>query len=134
MLKDAASSAKPTKYAQNKRHGIYEGTMGMMDLASERCRAPKTAKGAAKHKLLKATILSRPRARAISVFAAHSAIRKSRMPALHIETAVREISKNAARMVECMGMPGVARVLNPGTSSRVNSALELYDEEDDVSW
>src|ERR1700723_2534898 len=28
MLKDAASSAKPTKNAQNNRHGMYLGTMG----------------------------------------------------------------------------------------------------------
>src|SRR5713226_7428397 len=108
MLKEADSNAKPTKYAQNKRHGIYEGTLSMMNLAAERCSAPKAAKGMAKHKLLRATILSRPAPRAISVFAAHSATRKSRMPALHVETAVREISKNAARMVVCMWMPGVS--------------------------
>src|SRR5712691_10978225 len=117
MLKDAASSAKPTKYAQNKRHGIYEGTLSMMNLAPERCSAPKTANGMTKHKLLKATILSKPPARTISVFAAHSATRKNRMPALHIETTVREISKNVARMVVCMWMPGV--------SSRALSGLYL---------
>src|SRR5258708_40082672 len=100
MLKDADSSATPTKYAQNKRHGMYEGTPSMMNLAPDRCSAPKTANGMAKHKLLKTTILSRPPARAISVFAAHSATGKSRMPALHIETTAREISKNVARMVE----------------------------------
>src|SRR5437660_12374339 len=108
MLKDADSNAMPTKYAQNKRHGMYEGTLSMMNFAPERCSAPKTAKGTAKHKLLKATILSRPPARAISVFAAHSATRKSRMPTLHIETAVREISRNVARMAVCMWMPGVS--------------------------
>src|SRR5271165_998048 len=107
MLKDADSNAKPTKYAQNKRHGMYEGTPSMMNLAPERCSAPKTANGMAKHKLLKTTILSRPPARAISVFAAHSAKRKSRMPALHIETTVREISKSVARIVACMRMPSV---------------------------
>src|SRR5712691_6100517 len=64
MLKDADSNAKPTKYAQNKRHGMYEGTLSMMNLAAERCSAPKTAKGMAKHKLLRATILSRPVPRA----------------------------------------------------------------------
>src|SRR4029077_3064264 len=95
MLKDADSSAKPKKYAQNNRHGIYEGTMGATNPTAERCRAPKTAKGAAKHKLLKATILSKPLACAISVFAVHSAIRKSRMPAPHIETTVRDIRRNA---------------------------------------
>src|ERR1700733_7681993 len=100
MLKDVARNAKPTKYAINKRHGMYEGTPSIMPLAAERCSAPKTARGMAKHKLLKPTILSRPWARATSAFAAHSAIRKSRMPAAHIETAVRENSKNAARMVE----------------------------------
>src|ERR1700746_350035 len=108
MLKDAARNAKPPKYAQNKRHGMYEGTLSMMNLAPERCSAPKTAKGMPKHKLLKTTILSRPRARAISVFAAHSARRKSRMLAVHLETAVREISKNVARMVVCMWIPSVS--------------------------
>src|SRR5580704_18022389 len=62
MLKDAANSAKPKKYAQNNGHGMYEGSMVLRDSAAARCRAPKTAKGAAKHKLFKATILSRPRA------------------------------------------------------------------------
>src|SRR6267143_5050997 len=108
MLKDADSSAKPTKDAQNNRHGIYEGTASMMNLAPERCSAPKTAKGMAKHKLLKATILSRPPAPAISFFAAHSATRKSRMPALHVESTVREISKNVARMAECIWMPSLS--------------------------
>src|SRR5713101_8125427 len=107
MLKDAASNAKPTKYAQNKRHGMYEGTPSMMNLAPERCSAPNTAKGMAKHNLLKATILSRPPARAISAFAAHSATRKSRTPALHIETTLREISKNVARMIAYMWLPGI---------------------------
>src|SRR5438132_14230768 len=108
MLKEADSNAKRTKYAQNKRPGMYERTLSMMNLAPERCSAPKPAKGTAKHKLLKATILSRPPARAISVFAAHSATRKSRMPTPHIEAAVREISKNVARMVECTWMRGVS--------------------------
>src|ERR1700739_4511749 len=102
MLKDAASSAQPTKYAQNKRQGIYEGTASMRNLAPERCSAPKTANGMAKHKLSKATILSRPCARAISALAAHRAIRKSRKPAAHIDTAVRENSKNVARKIVCM--------------------------------
>src|SRR6267154_969785 len=108
MLKDANSNANPTKYAQNKRHGMYEGTASIMKLAPERCSAPKTAKGTAKHKLLSATILSSPRAPAISLFAAHSATRKSTMPAPHIETAGREISTNVARMFVCMWMPGVS--------------------------
>ena len=55
MLKDANSNAKPTKYAQNKRHSMQEGTLSMMNLAPGRCSAPKTAKGMAKHKLLKTT-------------------------------------------------------------------------------
>src|SRR5579863_6977028 len=99
MPRDAASSAKPKKYAQNNRHGIYEGTMGMRDSAAARCRAPKTAKGAAKHKLLKATTLSRPWACATSPFAAHRAIRITRMPALHIEGTVREITRKVAKIV-----------------------------------
>src|SRR5277367_1426665 len=128
MLKDAASSAKPKKYAQNKRHGIYEGTMDMRDSAAARCRAPKTAKGAAKHKLLKATILSRPRARAISVFAAHSATRMRRMPAEHIEDTVRENSRNATRMVVCMWMPGVKSRAPSGRVFQGHFSFKLYDD------
>src|SRR5260370_35891549 len=105
MLREADSSAKPTKYAQNKRHGIYEGTMSMMNLALARCSAPKTAKGMANHKLLKATTLSRPLAPAISVFAVHSATTKSRMPALHAETTETEMSNNVARMGLCLWRP-----------------------------
>src|ERR1700675_2270021 len=82
--------------------------MGRTDPTSERCSAPKTARGMAKHKLLRATILSRPRARATSSLAAHRAIRKSRMPALHIESAVRENAKNAERMGVCMLMSNVS--------------------------
>src|ERR1700693_1812474 len=122
MLKDADSNAKPTKYAQNKRHGMYEGTASMMNLAPERCSAPKTANGMAKHKLLKTTILSRPLAPAIPVFAAHSAIRKSRRPAPHIETAVREISKNMARMVVCMWMGSAGLRAPSGHVFPVNTA------------
>jgi hypothetical protein len=50
MLIDAAISAKPTKYTQNIRHGMYDGTAPIMDLALEKCSAPKTANGMAKHK------------------------------------------------------------------------------------
>src|SRR3984885_9327611 len=129
MLKDADNKAKPTKYAQNKRHGMYAGTPSMMNLAPERCSAPKTAKGMAKHKLLKATILSRPAARAISVFAAHSARTKSTMPALHVETTVGEISKNVARMVVCMWLPGVSSLALSGARFPGQYIFELYNEE-----
>src|SRR5579864_7659439 len=128
MLKDAASSAQPTKYAQNNRHGMYEGTIGRTDPTSERCRAPKTAKGTAKHKLLKATILSRPRARAISALAAQRAIRRSRMPAPHIESGVREITTNAARIIGCMWMAKSADSIC-GACSRGQYGLKLYNEE-----
>src|SRR5713101_354757 len=136
MLKDTDNNAKPTKYAQNKRHGMYEGTLSMMNLAAERCSAPKTAKGMAKHKLLKTTILSRPPTRAISVFAAHSATTKSRMPALHIETTVREISKNVARMTVCMWIPGVSsRALSrPESPFWVQKRSEVYTHPNGVFW
>ena len=42
--------------------------------------------------------------RETSVFAAHSATKKRRMPAPHIETTVLEIPKNVARMIVCMWM------------------------------
>ena len=46
--------------------------------------------------------LCRDRGPAESSLAAHSATKKIRMPAPHIESTVREISKNAARMVSWM--------------------------------
>jgi hypothetical protein len=99
MLKDAAINAQPMKYTQNIRHGMYGGTMSLTNAGPKRCSAPKTASGIPKHKLLKATILSRPRASAIWFFAAHTPIKKSAMPAEHIATAVPEISKNVARVI-----------------------------------
>src|SRR5205814_119859 len=107
ILKEAASNAKPTKYAQNKRHGMYEGTLSMMNLAPERCSAPKTAKGMAKHKLVTAMILSRPPARAISVFAAHSATRKSRTAGLDL--AIWPRKPPPAPITWMTGMPDARR-------------------------
>src|SRR5258708_13477130 len=115
---------------------MYEGTPSMMNLAPERCSEPKSAKGMEKQKLLKSAILSRPLARAISVFAAHSATRKSTMAGLHIETAVREISKNVARMVVCMGMPGVSsRALSrPESPLLVQKRSEVYTHPNGAFW
>src|SRR5437868_15454250 len=76
-----------------------------MNFPAERCSAPKTANGMAKHKLVRATILSRPQARAISFLAASRPITSSARPAADIEKAVRENSKNTARMIGCMDLP-----------------------------
>src|SRR5271166_4418291 len=125
MLKDAASNAQPTKYVQNRGHGINLGTICIMPLAAEKCSAPNTARGMAKHKLLKTTILSRPRAREISAFAAHNATQKSTMLAPHIDTAVREISKNVARMVGYMWTPAQKSLLYQGTLPGLNPSLQI---------
>src|SRR5258708_447749 len=130
MLKAPASSAKPTKYAQNKCHGTNEGTISWMNFAAERCSAPKTANGSAKHRLPKTTTLSRPRACATSVFAANSAIRKNRRAAADIENAVRENSKNMARMVVCIR--GIRRTLACSNQAQLpgsTQSFELYDEQ-----
>jgi hypothetical protein len=108
---------------------MYEGTLSMMNLEPERCSAPKTANGMAKHKLLKATILSRPLARAISVFTVHSATRKSRMPAPHIETTERGISKNVARRVVCIWMLRVSSRALSGAVFPGQYISKLYNEE-----
>src|SRR5215470_8136122 len=105
MLNDAAIKAKPTKYAQNKRHGMYGGTRFLMNCAPERCSAPKTASGIAKHKLVRARTLSRPRALAISFFAANTPIKKRATPAEQVATTVREISKMVARMAGYIDFP-----------------------------
>ena len=51
------------------------------------------------------------------------------MPALHIETTVRDISKDAARMVVCIWMPSVSRVLYLERVSRSNTASNCTTEE-----
>src|SRR5260370_33100544 len=108
MLKDAERNAKRTKYAKNKRHGMYEGTPSMMNLAPERCPAPKTANGTTKHKLLKATIFSSPPARTIYAFTTNSATMKSMVTALPSDTTVRDRSKNVSRMDASMWMPNAS--------------------------
>ena len=102
--------------------------MDIRNSALARCSAPKTARGTAKHKLLNATILSSPRALAISLFAAHSATTKSRMPALHIETTVREIVKRLARNPVFMWMPSKRERAEPGERCPAQYSLELYNE------
>src|ERR1700683_4126613 len=88
-----------------------------MDLAAARCSAPKTANGIAKHILLSATILSRPRACARSRFAPNIPITKSAKAAEHIEIAMGEISKSrtakAARIVVSRVMRGCEMRLRP---------------------
>src|ERR1051326_966993 len=98
MLNDAMMSATPTIYIQDKRHGMYGGTRPIMALPSETWSAPKTASGTAKHKLVSAKIRSRPRARAISFFAANSPITNTARPATDIHRAGLENSTNAARI------------------------------------
>src|ERR1035438_4203757 len=105
MLNDAAISAKPTKYTQNKRHGMYDGTAFIINFPPERCSAPKTANGMAKHKWVRATTLSMPRAWVISFFAANRPIASSASPAADMEKAVRENSRNTARVIGCMDLP-----------------------------
>jgi hypothetical protein len=58
------------------------------------------------------------------------------MPALHIETAVREISKNVARMVVCMWTPGVSsRALSkPESRFGVQKRSEVYTHPNAVFW
>src|SRR5262245_53022996 len=83
---------------------MYRGTRAMRDCASERCSAPKTARGMAKHRLLKEAILSRPRALAMSSLAAHRPINRRAMPAEHMATATG-IWKNVARRAGRIGLP-----------------------------
>src|SRR5262249_20751741 len=94
---------------------MYRGTRFATNCAPKRCKAPKTASGIAKHKLLKATILSRPRAAATSFFAANAPIKNSAMPAEHKPTAVGEVPKNVAGMAGCIGSPIRYRVSDSTT-------------------
>src|ERR1700752_259582 len=99
MLNAATIRATPTKYIQNERHGMYGGTRPIMEFPRAKCSAPKTANGMAKHKLVRATIRSRPRARAISLRAAHRPITSTARPAMDIRNGGPEKSMKAARIV-----------------------------------
>jgi hypothetical protein len=46
------------------------------------------------------------------------------MPAMHIETGVREIATNVARMIVCMWMSCVRRVLYLGTCHHAERASD----------
>ena len=48
---------------------------------------------------------------------------------MHIETAVREISKSMARMVACMRMPNVSSRALSGGRFPGQTGFELYNEE-----
>jgi hypothetical protein len=48
---------------------------------------------------------------------------------VHIETAVREISKNVARMVVCMWKPSVRSRAPSGTHFPGQYSFKLYNEE-----
>ena len=80
--------SRPRRSTRRRRHrprtcamACTHGTRSWTNWGPKRCRAPKTAIGLAKHALLKATILSRPRASAIRLFAASIPITNSAMPA-----------------------------------------------------
>src|ERR1700688_436311 len=62
----AASSAQPTKYAQNKCAGIQDGTIFWINLAPRKCSVANTASGTAMKTQPKVMSLSQPRAVLIS--------------------------------------------------------------------
>src|SRR4029079_2618533 len=82
---------------------MYGGTMLFTNWGPKRWRAPKTASGIAKHSGPRATILSRPRALAISFLAANAPIKRSAIPAAHMAAARPGTARNAARMIPGMG-------------------------------
>src|SRR6202035_2477776 len=61
-----ASSAHPTKYAQNKCAGIQDGTIFWINLAPPKCSAANTASGTAMKTQPKVLSLSQPRAALLS--------------------------------------------------------------------
>src|SRR5262245_46239587 len=105
------------------RAGIYFGTRSWTKSGAKRCSAPKTANGGAKHTLAKATILSTPRAVAISFLAAHAPISRITAPAEHIPAAVRGLAKNMARTAGCIDFVILEQILvcYRGTDSTTHS-------------
>src|ERR1700730_13136064 len=61
-LSAAAIKQAPTKYAQNRCHGIHRGTIEAMAFVSVKCSVPKAASGAAEKSGPNKTNLSNPRA------------------------------------------------------------------------
>src|SRR5689334_14138741 len=78
------------------RHGMYRGTRFTMNCGPKRCNAPKTASGAAKHAVPRATTLSAPRAAANTFLAADAPIANTARPNAHIAVAVGESSRLAS--------------------------------------
>src|SRR5579885_2449923 len=74
-----------------------------MNCALKRCSALKTASGTAKHRLLSATTLSRPRASAMAFLTAHKPITNSAIPSAQAATTGGEAMRNDARSVCRMG-------------------------------
>src|SRR5215470_17759090 len=101
---------------------MYLGTICMIDLASTKCSAPKTASGAAKHRLARATTLSRLRARAISVRADQSASRETTTPAAHMDITAGESLRDIDATTRISGCVFIA-----GTSCAVGHYGRLAD-------
>src|SRR5580700_7105918 len=62
----AASSAHPTKYGQNQRTGIQDGTEFLTNSGPRKCSGANTASGTAKKTQPKVMSFSQPRAALIS--------------------------------------------------------------------
>src|ERR1700683_5352896 len=65
-LAAAANSAHPTKYAQNKCHGIHDGTISEPRIGAPKCAGANTARERAMKTQPRAISLSQPRAASIS--------------------------------------------------------------------
>src|SRR5262249_44555726 len=94
----------PTKYSQNERHGMYDGTM-LIGMALERCSAPKAARGMAKQTWVRATTFWRPRAWARSPLAANRPITSSARQAADIQKGVIEPSDDCSVSTSACGGP-----------------------------
>src|SRR5215470_4673921 len=118
MLKDAASSPTPTKYVQKRCPGMYLGTNSAMNFADVKCSAPNAANGTAKHRFARATVLSRPRARAIPLPAATMPIRKQITPATDIQSTVGSVcdSRNVAVQIPSNGLMRCIQALQSSTA------------------
>src|SRR5271165_3130093 len=103
----AASSAHPTRYGQNQRAGIQDGTICWTNSGPRKCSGANTASGAAIKTQPKVMSLSQPRA-------ALSALRRMKTPATRKRSPAKDIQKFVDESIRLSRAKGLRRRLYPG--------------------
>ena len=129
MLKDAASSAKPTKYAQNNRQGIYEGTSGQDGIYAREMQGAEDGQGDCETQIAQGDDLVQAASpRDIGLSRPQRNNEKEDTGAAHGNHRSRD-PKKVARMIVCMWMPNISPRALSGHVFPGQFSFALYNEE-----